>query len=121
MSNLKIWVFTSYVEDKHLLSKLRRLCGTKGFFFFKTLYHWTTAVALNISSFHVTRGIMNFHSKVQKEGYRHTPVIILTLTPRSKALLIVSALSWRGGSKSGRRPTNSQGPPGLSLVPAGTS
>lgn len=50
-----------------------------------------------------------------------SPVIILTLTPRSRALLIVSALSWRGGSNKGRRPTNSQGPPGLSLVPAGTS
>lgn len=51
----------------------------------------------------------------------YIPVIILTLTPRSRALLIVSALSWRGGSKRGRRPMNSQGPPGLSLVAAGTS
>ena len=49
------------------------------------------------------------------------PVIILTLTPRSSALLIVSALSWRGGSKRGRRPTNSHGAPELSLFPAGTS
>jgi hypothetical protein len=48
-------------------------------------------------------------------------VIILTLTPRSGALLIVSALSWRGGSKRGRRATNSHGPPGLSLVPSGTT
>lgn len=50
-----------------------------------------------------------------------SPVIILTLTPRSRALLIVSALSCRGGSNKGRRPTNSHGPPGLSLVPSGTS
>ena len=54
--------------------------------------------------------------KIETSSEWHTPVIILTLKPRSKALLIVSALSWRGGSKRGRRPTNSQGPPGLSLL-----
>ncbi|GER37096.1 hypothetical protein STAS_13476 [Striga asiatica] len=45
-----------------------------------------------------------------------SPVIIFTLTPRSRALLMVSALSCLGGSKSGRRPTNSHGSPALSFV-----
>jgi hypothetical protein len=49
------------------------------------------------------------------------PVIILTLTPRLSALLIVSALSWRGGSKRGKSPMNCHGPPGLSFLPSGTS
>ena len=34
---------------------------------------------------------------------------------------MVSALSWRGGSKRGRRATNSQGPPSLFMSPSGTS
>lgn len=48
-----------------------------------------------------------------------SPVIILTLTPRSRALRIVSALSCLGGSKRGNRPTNSQGPPAPSFVFSG--
>jgi hypothetical protein len=48
-------------------------------------------------------------------------VIILTFTPRLRAQRIVSALSWRGGSKSGNNPQNSQGPPALSLFRSGTS
>ena len=47
-------------------------------------------------------------------------MIILTLTPRSKALLMVSALSCLGGSNKGNTPTNSHGPPGLSFVLSGT-
>lgn len=49
------------------------------------------------------------------------PVIILTLTPRLSALRIVSALSCLGGSKSGMRPMNCHGPPGLSFLPSRTS
>uniref|UniRef100_A0A2P2QFY4 Uncharacterized protein n=1 Tax=Rhizophora mucronata TaxID=61149 RepID=A0A2P2QFY4_RHIMU len=48
-----------------------------------------------------------------------SPVIILTLTPRSRARQIVSALSCLGGSKRGKSPTNSHGPPALSLVFSG--
>eukprot|EP01018_Ginkgo_biloba_P039659 Gb_36098 [translate_table: standard] len=50
-----------------------------------------------------------------------SPVIILTLTPRLSALRIVSALSWRGGSNKGSKPTNCHGPPALSLFFSGTS
>eukprot|EP00850_Spirogloea_muscicola_P007650 SM000039S14480 [mRNA] locus=s39:305275:312361:- [translate_table: standard] len=39
------------------------------------------------------------------------PVIILTLTPSSRAFSIVSAVSWRGGSSKGKRPMKRQGPP----------
>jgi len=49
------------------------------------------------------------------------PVIILTFTPRFRALVMVSALSCLGGSKSGSRPTNCHGAPGLSLFFSGTS
>lgn len=49
-----------------------------------------------------------------------SPVIILTLTPRSRARRIVSALSCLGGSKSGKRPKNSHGSPVLSLFLAET-
>lgn len=50
-----------------------------------------------------------------------SPIIILTLTPRSSARRIVSALSCLGGSKSGKRPTNSHGFPTLSLLFSGTA
>ena len=49
------------------------------------------------------------------------PVIILTMTPRLSALLMVSALSCRGRSNSGRSATNCHGLPGLSLRFSGTS
>uniref|UniRef100_A0A7C8ZI85 Uncharacterized protein n=1 Tax=Opuntia streptacantha TaxID=393608 RepID=A0A7C8ZI85_OPUST len=50
-----------------------------------------------------------------------SPVIIFTFTPKFRALLIVSALSCRGGSNKGSKPTNCHGPPGLSFVFSGTS
>lgn len=49
------------------------------------------------------------------------PVIILTFTPKLRALRMVSALSCLGGSKRGNKPTNCHGAPGLSLVFSGTS
>jgi len=58
---------------------------------------------------------------IRKEKIFKLPVIIFTLTPRLRALRIVSALSCLGGSKRGNNPTNCQGPPGLSLVASGTS
>ena len=48
-------------------------------------------------------------------------VIIFTLTPRFKSLLITFALSCLGGSKRGMRPTNCHKPPKLSFLPSGTS
>lgn len=70
-----------------------------------------------LTSFHAIYKIHCKHSKVKPKK----PVIILTFTPRFSALLIVSALSWRGGSNNGNNPQNSQGPPALSLSPSGTS
>lgn len=49
------------------------------------------------------------------------PVIILTFTPRFRALDIVSALSCLGGSNRGMRPINCHGLPALSFLPSGTS
>ena len=49
------------------------------------------------------------------------PVIILTFTPRLRALRMVSALSCLGGSKRGNKPTNCHGDPTLSFVLSGTS
>lgn len=51
----------------------------------------------------------------------HVPVIILTQTPRLRALRMVSALSCLGGSNKGNKPQNVQGSPGLSLVLSGTA
>lgn len=62
--------------------------------------------------------VIQFTSSIYRQCYK--PVIILTLTPRFKALLMVSALSCLGGSNRGRRPTNSHGPPVLSFDPSGT-
>lgn len=53
--------------------------------------------------------------------WKQSPVIILTFTPRLRALRMVSALSCLGGSNSGRRPTNCHGPPGDSFDFSGTS
>ena len=48
-------------------------------------------------------------------------MIIFTLAPRFKVLLIVSALSCLGGSKRGMWPTNCHKPPKLSSLPSETS
>jgi hypothetical protein len=59
-----------------------------------------------------------------KKQYDHRviiPVIIFTQTPRSSARRMVSALSCRGGSNSGRRPQNTHGPPWPCFDFSGTS
>jgi len=61
------------------------------------------------------------YEATRKEEPQILPVIILTFTPRFRALVMVSALSCLGGSNSGNRPTNCHGAPGLSLSFSGIS
>ncbi len=74
-----------------------------------------------VSNFKVSAHNIGKHMAVSRSKLSQLPVIILTFTPRSRARRIVSALSWRGGSKRGNNPQNSQGPPALSLLWSGTS
>ena len=76
----------------------------------------------SIFSSHLMRSLVHQkYAQKRKKAQTCSPVIILTFTPKFRALLIVSALSCLGGSNRGRSPINFHGPPGLSFLPSGTS
>ncbi|GER35798.1 ARF-GAP domain 8 [Striga asiatica] len=57
----------------------------------------------------------------EDDGYISTLISQTINRNTFRALLIVSALSCLGGSKSGKSPKNFHGPPALSFLPSGTS